>query len=70
MYFADELRYSLRSLEKYAPWVRHVYLVTNGQVRLLKFIFFEKATKTSRFCIYLKPSRNKKGLTFVGMLVF
>ncbi len=33
--FADkeELRYSLRSLEKYAPWVRHVYLVTNGQVR-------------------------------------
>ena len=28
----DELRYSLRSLEKYAPWIRHVYLVTNGQV--------------------------------------
>ena len=32
--FADseELRYSLRSLEKNAPWVRHVYLVTSGQV--------------------------------------
>ena len=28
----EELRYSLRSLEKYAPWVRHVYLVTNGQI--------------------------------------
>ncbi len=28
----DELRYSLRSLAMYAPWVRHVYLVTNGQV--------------------------------------
>ncbi|KAG9430069.1 N-acetylglucosamine-1-phosphotransferase subunits alpha/beta isoform X1 [Apis mellifera carnica] len=28
----DELRYSLRSLEKYAPWVRHVYIVTNGQI--------------------------------------
>jgi hypothetical protein len=27
-----ELRYSLRSLEQYAPWVRHVYLVTNGQI--------------------------------------
>lgn len=27
-----ELRYSLRSLERYAPWVRTVYLVTNGQV--------------------------------------
>ena len=32
--FADyeQLRYSLRSLEKYAPWVRRVYLVTNGQI--------------------------------------
>ncbi|KHD05939.2 hypothetical protein PN36_11460 [Candidatus Thiomargarita nelsonii] len=24
----DELRYSLRSLEQYAPWVRHIYIVT------------------------------------------
>ena len=32
--FADseELRYSLRSLQLHAPWVRRVYLVTNGQV--------------------------------------
>ncbi|XP_066593721.1 N-acetylglucosamine-1-phosphotransferase subunits alpha/beta isoform X2 [Prorops nasuta] len=28
----DELRYSLRSLEMYAPWVRHIYIVTNGQI--------------------------------------
>jgi hypothetical protein len=28
----DELRYSLRSLEAHAPWVRRVHLVTNGQV--------------------------------------
>lgn len=28
----DELRYSLRSLEKHAPWVRRVYVVTNGQI--------------------------------------
>jgi hypothetical protein len=28
----DELRYSLRALEAYAPWVRHVYLVTAGHV--------------------------------------
>lgn len=27
----DYLRYSLRSLEMYAPWVRHVYIVTTGQ---------------------------------------
>ncbi|EFC50785.1 N-acetylglucosamine-1-phosphate transferase [Naegleria gruberi] len=28
----DELRYSLRSLERFAPWVRNVYIVTSGQV--------------------------------------
>ena len=28
----DELRYSLRSLETFAPWVRNVFLVTAGQV--------------------------------------
>jgi hypothetical protein len=27
----DELRYSLRSLDYFAPWVNHVYLVTAGQ---------------------------------------
>jgi len=28
----EELRYSLRSLFKHAPWIRHVYIVTSGQV--------------------------------------
>ena len=28
----DELRFSFRSVEKYAPWVRRIFLVTNGQV--------------------------------------
>ncbi|KAA6213485.1 glycosyltransferase [Streptomyces albofaciens JCM 4342] len=28
----DELRYSLRSLAMYAPWVRNIYLVTDDQV--------------------------------------
>uniref|UniRef100_A0A4W3IHP4 N-acetylglucosamine-1-phosphotransferase subunits alpha/beta n=1 Tax=Callorhinchus milii TaxID=7868 RepID=A0A4W3IHP4_CALMI len=28
----EELRYSLRSVEKYAPWVRHIFIVTNGQI--------------------------------------
>jgi hypothetical protein len=27
----DELKYSLRSLEMYAPFVRNIYIVTNGQ---------------------------------------
>lgn len=28
----EELRYSLRSISKYVPWVRTVYLVTNGEI--------------------------------------
>lgn len=28
----DELKYSLRSVEMYAPWVRHIYIVTDGQI--------------------------------------
>lgn len=28
----EELRFSLRSLEKYAPWIRHIYIVTDGQI--------------------------------------
>lgn len=27
----DELHYSLRSVEKYAPWIRHIFIVTDGQ---------------------------------------
>lgn len=28
----DELKYSLRSVQKYASWIRHIYIVTNGQI--------------------------------------
>eukprot|EP01087_Luapelamoeba_hula_P016073 TRINITY_DN4908_c0_g2_i3.p1 TRINITY_DN4908_c0_g2~~TRINITY_DN4908_c0_g2_i3.p1 ORF type:complete len:1115 (-),score=138.63 TRINITY_DN4908_c0_g2_i3:111-3455(-) len=28
----EELRFSLRSIERYAPWVRNIYIVTNGQI--------------------------------------
>lgn len=28
----DELRYSLRSVMTYAPWIRHIYLVTDDQI--------------------------------------
>ncbi|XP_053209635.1 N-acetylglucosamine-1-phosphotransferase subunits alpha/beta-like isoform X2 [Panonychus citri] len=28
----DEFKYSLRSVEKFSPWIRNVYLVTNGQI--------------------------------------
>jgi hypothetical protein len=29
---SNELRYSLRSLEKYAPWLRRIYIVTDNQI--------------------------------------
>lgn len=29
---SDELKYSLRSVEKYAPWINHIYIVTDNQV--------------------------------------
>lgn len=28
----DELRYSLRSVELYAPWIRRIFIVTDGQI--------------------------------------
>ena len=27
----EELRYSLRSVEKFAPWINHIYIITDGQ---------------------------------------
>jgi UDP-N-acetylglucosamine-lysosomal-enzyme len=29
---SNELRFSLRSLERFAPWVRRVFLVTDNQI--------------------------------------
>jgi len=28
----DQIKYSIRSIERFAPWVNHIYIVTNGQV--------------------------------------
>lgn len=28
----DELRYSIRSLQKYAPWINHIFIVTDKQI--------------------------------------
>ena len=28
----DELKFSLRSVEMYAPWIRHIYIVTDNQI--------------------------------------
>ena len=29
---SEELRYSLRSLVKYAPWIRKIFIVTDNQI--------------------------------------
>lgn len=38
----DELKYSLRSLEKYVPWINHVYIVTDRQVPKWLNVNYEK----------------------------
>lgn len=47
--FSDkyELKFSLRSLEKYAPWIRHVYIVTNGQIPCWLDLDYEKVSVVS-----------------------
>ncbi|XP_076255868.1 uncharacterized protein LOC143193513 isoform X2 [Rhynchophorus ferrugineus] len=40
----NELRFSLRSIEKYASWVNHVYIVTNGQVPYWLNTSYEKVS--------------------------
>lgn len=53
--FSDkyELKFSLRSLEKYAPWVRHVYIVTNGQIPYWLNLDYEKVTVISHKEIFI-----------------
>ena len=61
----DELRYSLRSLEKFAPWIRHVFIVTNGQIpswlnmdnpRLTVVSHSELFTNTSHLPTFSSPA--------------
>lgn len=40
----NELKYSLRSLEKHANWIRHVYIVTNGQIPSWLDLNYERVT--------------------------
>ena len=40
----DELKYALRSLEKFAPWINHVYIVTDRQVPKWLNIKYDKVT--------------------------
>ena len=49
----DQLRFSLRSIEQYAPWIRHVFIVTNGQVPDWLNLEFESQGLISKIRRYL-----------------
>ena len=44
----DELRYSLRSVEMYAPWINHIYIITDNQ----RPSWLDTCKALSRTCIY------------------
>jgi len=52
----DELRYSLRSVEKHAPWVRHIFIVTNGQIPSWLNLDDERLTVVSHSDIFVNKS--------------
>jgi len=52
----DQLRFSLRSIEMYAPWIRHVFIVTNGQVPDWLNLEFERVSVVSHADIYSNKS--------------
>jgi len=52
----DELRYSLRSVEKHAPWVRHIFIVTNGQIPSWLNLDDERVTVVSHADIFVNKS--------------
>ena len=53
----DQMKYALRSIERFAPWVNHIYIVTNGQVynglRNFRSIF-----STVCFDLFFSPSKS------------
>eukprot|EP00981_Chlorochromonas_danica_P004547 scaffold912_cov187-Ochromonas_danica.AAC.25 len=53
---SEELRYSLRSIVKYAPWVRHIYLVTDNQLPYWLNLETGKLTVVSHETIFRNTS--------------
>jgi len=52
----DELRYSLRSVEKHAPWVRHIFIVTDGQIPSWLNLDDERVTVVPHADIFVNKS--------------
>lgn len=53
---SEELRYSLRSLIKNAPWIRHIYLVTDNQIPYWLNLESSKLTVLSHENIFANKS--------------
>ncbi|GJQ85928.1 hypothetical protein Trydic_g21777 [Trypoxylus dichotomus] len=50
-----ELKFSLRSLEKYASWIRNVYIITNGQIPYWLNLDYEKVFLVTHEDIFTDP---------------
>jgi len=51
----DELLFSIKSVKKYAPWVRHIYVVTNCQLPA-QLVGDERVSRVSHEAIFPDPS--------------
>lgn len=53
---SEELRFSLRSLVKNAPWIRHIYIVTDNQIPYWLNLESQRLTVVSHEDIFLNKS--------------
>jgi len=53
-YDMNQLKYLLRSVEKYTPWIRYVFLLTNGQIPIWMDTSYEKLKLVTHDQIFLE----------------
>ena len=50
----NQLKYLLRSVEKYTPWIRYIFLLTNGQIPVWMDTSYEKLKLVTHDQIFLE----------------
>ena len=53
-YDMNQLKYLLRSVEKYTPWIRYIFLLTNGQIPIWMDTSYEKLKLVTHDEIFLE----------------
>ena len=53
-YDMDQLKYLLRSVEKYTPWIRYIFLLTNGQIPIWMDTSYEKLKLVTHDQIFIE----------------